>query len=115
MADKIPNDALKIAGALSRESNVPLDDILHDHHVKAVKVAKKRKSDLGKFKVLGIDKFDLTDWIHGEYDTAQEALREARKMTKEAMELASDSSIATVYYAYDPQGNYLGGNTWKGE
>ena len=63
MADKIPRDALKIAGALSRESGVPLDDILHAPHVKAGEVAEKRKSDSGKFKVLGIDKFDGEDWV----------------------------------------------------
>lgn len=115
MADKIPTDALKVAGALSRESGVPLDDILQAHHVKAGEVAEKRKSDSGKFKVLGIDKFDGEDWVHGEYGTAKEALEEARKMTREAMGSASDSSIATVYYAYDPSGKYLGGDTWNNE
>lgn len=115
MADKIPKDALNIAGALFRESGVPLDDILHAHHVKAEEAAKKRKSDAGKFRVLGIDKFDGDDWVHGEYDSAKEALDEARKMTNEAMAMATDSSIATVYYAYDPKGKYLGGDTWKNE
>jgi hypothetical protein len=28
---------------------------------------------------------------------------------------ATDSSIATVYYAYDPAGKYLGGDTWHKE
>lgn len=115
MADKIPRDGLKIAGALSRESGVPLDNILHAHHVKAEEVAQKRQSDSGKFKVLGIDKFDGEDWVHGEYGTAEEALSEARKNTTAAMRLADDSSVATVYYAYDPNGKYLGGDTWKDE
>ncbi len=115
MADTIPTQALEIASALSRESGVPLDDILHAHHVKAQEVAEKRKSDSGNFRVLGIDKFDGEDWVHGEYGTKEEALEEARKMTREAMGSATDSSIATVYYAYDPSGNYLGGDTWDDE
>ena len=72
-----------------------------------------RKSDDGKYKVLGIDKFDGDDWLHGTYDTAEEALKEAREKTKEAMSSASDKSIATVFYAYDPKGNYLGGDAWS--
>jgi len=115
MNDKIPNEALRIAGAVSRESGVPLDDILHTHHINAEKVADKRKSDSGKCRVLGVDKFDGEDWIHGEYDTPQQALREARTMTKDAMKLASDSTIATVYYAYGPSGKYLGGDVWNEE
>ena len=47
--------------------------------------------------------------------TEGDTLDEARKMTTEAMELASDASIATVYHAYDPDGNYLGGDTWDNE
>ena len=31
------------------------------------------------------------------------------------MKDATDSSVATVYYAYDPDGNYLGGDTWYDE
>ncbi len=69
----------------------------------------------GKYKVLGIDKWDGEDWLHGEYDSAEEALKEARKRTKECMSSASDRSIATVFYAYDPQGHYLGGDTWEKE
>lgn len=115
MADKIPKDAQKLAGALSRESGVPLDDILHAHVVKSREVAEKVKSDSGKFKVLGIDQYEGTDWVHDEYDTAEEALEEARKMTTEAMARASDASIATVYYAYNPSGDYIGGDTWNNE
>lgn len=115
MAEKIPREALKIAGALSRESLVPLDDILHANEVKSREVAEKRKSDSGQFNVLGIDKYDGESWIHGKYNSAEKALEEARKMTREAMSSASDSSIATVYYAYDPNGNYLGGDAWKKE
>jgi len=82
---------------------------------KMKRVEAMKKSDSGKFKVIGIDKFDRHDWIHGEYDTAEKALEEARRKTKKSMESANNSSIATVYYAYDPQGRYLGGDTWKNE
>ena len=115
MADKIPRDALKIASDLARESGAPLDDILDEHYTKAAEVAEKRKSDSGKFKILGIDKFDGEDWIQGEYETAEKALKIARRMTREAMSSASGPSVATVYYAYDPSGKYLGGDTWKDE
>ncbi len=82
---------------------------------KYVRVAGKGESQQGKYKVLGIDKFDGEDWVHGEYDSADEALTVARKMTKEAMPLATHGSIATVYYAYDPKGRYLGGDVWNRE
>ena len=67
----------------------------------------------GKHFVIGIDKFDYEDFWHGNYDDAKTALEEATKCTKEAMPLASDSSIATVYYAYTPEGAYLGGDVWN--
>ena len=90
-------------------------DQLNAFQIKAKEVANKIKSNSGKFKVLGIDKFDREDWIHGEYNSAEEALEEARKMTKKAMKKASNSSIATVYYAYNPNGEYLGGDIWNNE
>lgn len=82
---------------------------------KIERVSKMRCSKEGKYTVIGIDKFSDEDWIEGRYETEKQALKMARKLTKEAMKLASDSSIATVYYAYDTQGNYLGGDTWNNE
>jgi len=82
---------------------------------KLLEVRKKQRSENGKFRVLGVDKFDNEDWIHGEYDTAKEAVEEARRMTTNAKKDAfgdDPSSIATVYYAYSPDGKYLGGDTW---
>ena len=79
------------------------------------RIADLKRSDAGKYKVIGIDKFDGGDWVQGEFDTPKEALEIARKLTEEAMRYASDSSIATVYYAYDPAGRYLGGDTWHNE
>lgn len=75
----------------------------------------KRKSSRGKFRVLGVDKFSDEDFVYGEYDSAKEALTEARKKTREAMRDASDGSIATVFYAYSPDGSYLGGDVWNNE
>lgn len=74
--------------------------------------AKMVKSPEGKCKVIGIDQFDGEDWVQGEYDTPEEALRVARKKTDAAKSSASDHSIATLYLAYGPDGNYLGGDTW---
>ena len=68
----------------------------------------ERTSMQGEYTVLGVDKFDYTDWVEGKYATAQEAIDVARKKTAEAAPYASSNSIATVYYAYDPKGNYIG-------
>jgi hypothetical protein len=77
------------------------------------KIRDKRKSDDGKYTVIGVDKFDYSDWVEGKYDTPEEAVKIAREKTKEAIPYASSSSIATKYYAYDPSGKYLGGDTWE--
>ena len=77
------------------------------------RVHKMRKSDNGTCRVIGLDQFDYTDWIHGEYKTAEEAIEIADRLTEEARPSASDHSIATLYYAYDPDGNYIGGGKWK--
>ena len=74
-----------------------------------------------QFKVVCIDKFhdpgseDGAPIVVGKYRTAKEAIEAARKMTQDDMQYASDASIATVYYAYDKDGRYLGGDAWKGE
>lgn len=128
MADKIPKDALRIAAALSNESGVPLDDILHKHIQKAEGVAQKIKAPPGEFRVVGIDKYDGSDWVQGDFDSMEEALQTARSKTSEArknmLELNDEVdgsprspcyNIATVYYAYNSQGNYLGGDVWNDE
>lgn len=115
MDDKIPKEAMKAAAAVSRETGEPLDKLLHEYAQKKAEVAEKRQSNNGKFRVLGVDRYSDEDWIVGEYDTAEEALRVARDGTKEAMPDASDASVATVYHAYTPDGRYLGGDVWEGE
>ena len=44
-----------------------------------------------------------------DFDDREEAIRKAREMTRNASKDASDPSVATVFYAYDENGNYLGG------
>ncbi|MBI2196195.1 hypothetical protein HYU45_01140 [Candidatus Daviesbacteria bacterium] len=69
----------------------------------------------GKFTVLGIDKFDGSDWVEGKFDSPEEALSAARRRTSENKQLASSADIATVFYAYNSEGVYLGGDTWDEE
>jgi|SRR3989344_5188038 len=104
-----------LADAVARERGISMDKLLEDIDRNKQRVAGIRTSSNGKFRVLWIDKYDGSDGVFGEYDTAKEALTEARKKTTEAKSLASSSSIATVYYAYDSTGKYLGGDTWAGE
>jgi hypothetical protein len=65
--------------------------------------------------VFGVDKFDYEEFPVGLYQSAAKALEVAREKTNGARGWASDHSIATVYYAYGPHGEYLGGDTWVGE
>lgn len=76
------------------------------------------KAPKGKFRIVGIDKFEIPGeghWVVDDYDTLEEALKIAREKTREASKDATDSSIATVFYVYDENGGYLGGDIYKGE
>ena len=76
------------------------------------------KAPPGKFRIVGIDKFHppgQDDWIEGNYDSLEEALRLARQWTQEASKDSTDSSIATVFYVYDDKGVYKGGDIYKNE
>jgi len=115
MKHKLPNDVMKLAALVAKEQGIPLDDLVSETVRRMQETHKRLKSKNGKFKVMGIDKFSNEDWVHGEYKTSKEALDEARRMTRESMGYATDSSIATVYYAYSPDGKYLGGDTWHNE
>jgi hypothetical protein len=79
------------------------------------RVEKLRKSPEGKYKVIGVDKFSSEDWVQGEYDTAGEAVAEARRLTAKDASLGVDNSIATVFYAYDPAGRYITRDIWRNE
>ena len=50
------------------------------------------KAPEGKFRIVGIDKFHPPgedDWVHGDYDSLEEALNTARNLTRES---SKDSS-----------------------
>ena len=99
---------------MSIEDNMP-NGLMKGIMSELERIAEFKKSPEGKYKVIGIDKFDGGDWVQGEYDSAKEAVGAARNFTKREVAGATDSSIATVYYAYDPKGRYLGGDTWHNE
>jgi hypothetical protein len=80
---------------------------------KIERVAEMVKSPEGKCKVISIDRYSGDESIEGEYDDPGEAVRIAEEKTNESKRFATDATVATVYYAYDPEGNYLGGDTWK--
>lgn len=71
-------------------------------------VAELKKSDSGKYQVLGIDQSSDDVWVQAEYDTASQALIQANSLTKQALKHASDPCEASVYCAYNPNGEYLG-------
>lgn len=78
-------------------------------------IQEMRTSKDGKFKIICVDKFNGESFVYGWCDNAKSALKAARALTMEAMVNASDGSVATVFYAYAPDGAYLGGDVWKGE
>jgi len=79
------------------------------------KVANDRVAPKGKYRILCIDKFDHEHSVYSDYNSSEEALLIAKRKTENAAGSSSDSSIATVYYVYDDQGKYLGGDIHKGE
>ncbi|MFH2025133.1 MAG: hypothetical protein ABIK30_04825 [bacterium] len=88
---------------------IPFDD---EHRES---VANDRLAPKGMFRILCVDKWDHEHSIYGDYSSREEALLIAKRNTENAAGRSSDSSIATVYYVYDDQGNYLGGDIHKGE
>jgi hypothetical protein len=104
-----------LAGAVAEEEGVPQTEVMEGVLENIDRIQQLKKSGEGKYKVVGVDKFDWSDWVQGEYDTAEEAIRIARALTKGCMKNASCFEIATIYHAYDPEGKYLGGDTWHDE
>jgi hypothetical protein len=58
----------------------------------------------GKFRVIGCDLFDHSDYIKKDCDTKEEALKIA-----DAHNRQRSGSMDDVYYVYDDKGNYLHG------
>ncbi len=52
----------------------------------------------GKFRVIGVDTFDGTDWIEGDYDTKPEALKIAKEK--------GGTMLKT--HIYDDEGTHVG-------
>jgi hypothetical protein len=51
----------------------------------------------GKFRVLAVDTFDGTEWIHRDCDTKDEAIKEANQR----------GSTMIKAHVYDDEGNHL--------
>jgi len=83
-----------------------------DLAAKIRRVGKLRQTGDGRCRVLGIDRYSGEDWIAGTFDSPAEALQAARSESRRSISNATDASVSTVYYAYDPEGNYLGGDVW---
>lgn len=67
----------------------------------------------GKFRIMGIEKFEIPGeghWVVEDFDNRDEAIKKARAMTRNASKDATVPSEATVFYAYDENGVYLGGD-----
>ena len=59
--------------------------------------SKDFKAKKGKFRVIGVDTFDYTDWIEGDFDTKEEAFQKARDI--------GASMLKT--HVYDDNGNHI--------
>ena len=53
---------------------------------------------MGKFRVIGVDTFDHTDWIDGDFDTKDEALAHAKER----------GGIMLKMHVYDDKVNHVG-------
>lgn len=56
------------------------------------------KAPKGKFRIIGVDTFDGTDWIEGDFDTKEIALATVK----------SKGGTMLKMHAYDDQGNHIG-------
>ncbi len=96
-----------VLAAAARERGVSPSVLVDGLMTKRNRVQDMVRNSEGKFRVLGVDKFDRSDWVAGEFTSAEKAFRFAQRKTKQKRKYASDSSIATVFYAYTPDGRYI--------
>jgi hypothetical protein len=68
-------------------------------------MATELRAPKGKFRVVGVDLFDHTDYLVGDYDQRKIAFATADGHNKRRRNNLSD-----VYYVYDDEGKYLRGN-----
>jgi hypothetical protein len=57
----------------------------------------KLQAPKGKFRVVGVDTFDGTDWVEGDFKTKEEAFERANKKGGEMLKT----------HVYDDKGNHL--------
>lgn len=56
------------------------------------------KAPAGKFRVVGVDTFDRTEWVEGDFDTLEDALARASMRGGEMLKT----------HVYDDKGNHRG-------
>jgi len=57
------------------------------------------KAPIGKYRVVGVDTFDGTDWVKGDYDSPEEAIRVAN--------MHGGTMLKT--HVYDDRGRHIHG------
>lgn len=57
-----------------------------------------RQAPAGKFRVIGVDTFDSSDWVQGDRDTLKEAQELAEK----------EGGQMTMMYIYNDKGEHMG-------
>ncbi len=70
----------------------------------------------GKFRIIGIEMFENPGeghWVVEDLDDAEEAIKKATLMTKNASKDVDNSKDATIFCVYDENGNYLGGDIYS--
>jgi hypothetical protein len=61
-----------------------------------------RRAPEGKFRVVGYDQYDYTDYVVGDFTTRQEAVRVAR--AKAAVPNGIPTSFSDLFFVYDDRG-----------
>jgi hypothetical protein len=59
----------------------------------------RRQAPPGKFRVMGYDTFDHTDWVDGDFDTKEQAIAHAAKRGEDA--------VMMKLHVFDDKGNHV--------
>lgn len=59
----------------------------------------RRQAPTGKFRVMGVDTFDRTDWVDGDFDTKDAAIAHAKERAKGA--------VMMKLHVFDDLGNHV--------
>jgi len=68
------------------------------------------KAPKGKIRAVGVDLFDHSDYLVGDYDSRDEAFRVADEHNAQRSGMMDD-----VYYVYNDEGCYIRGNEAVGQ